>query len=76
MCIGKKGKEYKMVSDGSYYEKVLKGHSRFNDRLVIRLNFPADRKETMEMVRKKYGKDIKSPPVSTTRISLVLMLDD
>ena len=72
----KKGgkKEYKMISDGSYYEKVLKGHSRFNDRLVVRLNLPVDRKEIMEKIRKKYGENVKSPPVSTTGISLMLML--
>ena len=76
ICVGKRGKEYKMVTDGSYYEKVLKGHSRFNDRLIIRLNLPVDRKELMEKIRKKYGKDTKSPPVSTTSISLMLMLKD
>jgi hypothetical protein len=72
----KKGgkKEYKMISDGSYYEKVLKGHSRFNDRLIVRLNLQVDRKEIMEKIRKKYGENIKSPPVSTTSVSLMLML--
>ena len=69
-------KEYKMISDGSYYEKVLKGHSRFNDRLIVRLNLPVDRKELMEEIRKKYGENIKSPPVSTTSVSLNLMLKD
>ena len=73
---GEEKKEYKMISDGSYYEKVLKGHSRFNDRLIVRLNFPVDRKELVEKIRKKYGENIKSPPVSTTSISLSLMLED
>jgi hypothetical protein len=76
VCVSEEKKEYRMISDGSYYEKVLKGHSRFNDRLIIRLNYPVDRKELMEKIRKKYNDNIKSPPVSTTSISLSLMLKD
>jgi len=77
ICVSNSGKEYKMISDGSYYEKVLKGHSRFNDKLQIILNpIGNTRKEMMEVIRKKYGKQVSNPPGSTTTVSLILMMTD
>ena len=75
-CIGMDGTIYKMISDGSYYQKVLEAHSLFNNRLIIEVNPELDRLNLMSKIRNEFGENISSPPNTTTNVSLSLLLDE
>ena len=76
ISIDMNGDIYPMISDGSYYQKVLEAHSTFNNRLIIKVNPQINRKELLQEIRMKYGESIKSPPITTTAVSMMLLLED
>jgi len=76
ISIDMNGDIYPMISDGSYYQKVLEAHSIFNNRLIIKVNPQINRKELFQEIRMKYGENIKSPPITTTAVSMMLLLND
>ena len=76
ISINMNGDIYPMISDGSYYQKVLEAHSIFNNRLIIKINPQLNRKDLLQEIKTKYGKKIKSPPITTTAVSMMLLLND
>lgn len=74
-AIGKNGKEYKLIKDGSNYELVIKSHGKFGG-MELELNDKDLKREILiEKIRAKYPLS-KKPPPTTTKMSLKLILNE
>ena len=75
IAVNKEGKKYKLLEDNSNYELVIKEHGKFGTMFLEINDENLNRDILIEKIREKYPLS-KRPPLTTTKTSLKLILNE